>query len=416
MQVVAQSWLVLEISHSSPTALGTITLLQFLPVTLLSLPAGVLVDRIGKRRLLIATQTAAMAQAAGLAALVALHGAQLWSVGVLAFVLGTINAINNPTQQAFVPELVPRSLVPDAVVLNSAQFNASRMVGSALGGVVVAAVGVSWTLLINVATFALPIAALLAMRARELLRSEPAAREGGLTELREGLRYALRTPSVLAVVSLLAVIGTLGFNWQVAAPLIARLVLHRGATGFGLLLTAIAAGSLAAAVALAFAREPSERRLAVTGAGLGICLVAIGLSSSYPLTIALMALAGLAGATFTISANSRLQLLSPGHLRGRIMSIYVLLFSGTTPIGGYVLGLVAARLGVGGDVAVWRNLRGGGPGGNAPAAQGDDCARGREHGLCGRGAGAWVRQRAPRRRAHPPAPMRRSARRWETRP
>lgn len=351
MQVVAQAWLVLDLSHSSPAALGTITFLQFLPMLLLTLPAGVLVDRVRKRRLLIGTQAAAMAQAATLAGLVALHAAQLWTVGLLALVLGMVNALNNPTQQAFVPELVPKPLVPDAVALNSAQFNASRMVGSALGGIAVATIGVTSTLIINAATFALPIVALLAMHGSKLLRAPDTARQRGSLELREGVRYVLHTPPVLAVVGLLAVIGTLGFNWQVVAPLLARIVLHRRAVGFGLLLSAMAAGSLLGAAALTVARAPSERRLATAGAALGGCLIALGISSSYPLSVALMALAGIAGATFTVSTNTRLQLLSPPRLRGRIMSVYVLLMGGSTPIGGFLLGQTASRLGVG--TAVW---------------------------------------------------------------
>ncbi|MGC9221291.1 MAG: MFS transporter [Solirubrobacteraceae bacterium] len=351
MQVVAVSWLVLDISHSSPTALGTITFIQFLPMMLLSLPAGVLVDRVSKRRLLIGTQTAAMAQASTLAALVALHDARLWTVALLALLLGTVNALNNPTQQAFVPDLVPKHLVSDAVALNSAQFNASRMVGSALGGIAVATIGMTSTLIINAATFALPILALFTMRRRELLHSPETAHKRGSVELHEGIRYVFRTPPVLAVIGLLAVIGTLGFNWQVVAPLLARIVLHHGAIGFGLLLSAMAAGSLVGAATLTFARTPSERRLVVAGVSLGLCLIALGISTSYPVSVALMALAGLAGGMFSVSANSRLQLLSPPRLRGRIMSFYVLLMGGSTPIGGFLLGQAAAQLGVG--TAVW---------------------------------------------------------------
>ena len=356
MQVVAQAWLVLQISHSSPAALGLITFVQFLPVMLLALPAGVIVDRAPKRWLLLATQMAAMVQALTLAMLVAWGAASLWSVGLLAFALGTVNAINNPTQQAFVPELVPMDLVPDAVALNSAQFNASRMIGAALGGVCVATVGVGATLFINAISFAMPIAALAAMKASELRPALRAARQRGTIELREGIGYALRTPAVLTVVALLAVIGTFGFNWQVVAPLLAQLVLHRQAAGFGLLLSAMAAGALVGAAALTFAGEPSERRLAAAGGGLGCCLIALGLSSSYPLSVALMAIAGVAGAAFTVSANTRLQLLSPPQLRGRLLSVFVLLMGGTTPIGGLLLGQAAEHLGVSAAIALFGAL------------------------------------------------------------
>lgn len=356
MQVVAQSWLVLQISHSSPAALGVITFVQFLPVMVLALPAGVLVDRVPKRRLLMTTQVAAMIQAVVLALLVESGAASLWSIGVLAFALGTINAINNPTQQAFVPEMVPMKLIPGAVALNSAQFNGSRMLGSALGGVLVAGFGIGTTLVINAISFALPILALAVMTAAELRPVVGAARQRGLVELREGLGYVRRTPAVLTLVVLLAVIGTFGFNWQVVAPLLADLVLHREAAGFGLLLSAMAAGALVGAVALTFAGKPSELRIALAGAGLGCCLVALGFSTSYPLSVALMVIAGLAGATFTVSANTRLQLLSPPRLRGRLLSLFVLLMGGTTPIGGLLLGQTADRFGVSAAVALFGAL------------------------------------------------------------
>lgn len=356
MQVVAQSWLVLQISHSSPAALGLITFVQFLPVMVLALPAGVIVDRAPKRRLLLATQVAAMVQAIVLAVLVESGRASLWSVGLLAFALGTINAINNPTQQAFVPEMVPMDLVPDAVALNSAQFNGSRMLGSALGGICVATLGVGATLVINAISFALPIMALAVMRADELRPVVRAARQRGLTELREGLAYVRRTPAVLTVVVLLAVIGTFGFNWQVVAPLLAHLVLHREAAGFGILLSAMAAGALIGAVALTFAGEPSELRIAVAGGGLGCCLIALGFSTSYPVSVVLMVIAGIAGAAFTVSANTRLQLLSPPRLRGRLLSLFVLLMGGTTPIGGLLLGQAAEHLGISAAVALFGAL------------------------------------------------------------
>ena len=224
---------------------------------------------------------------------------------MLAVALGLSNAFNNPAQQAFVPEMVGRDLVPEAVALNSAQFNAGRMAGSALGGVAVAYLGVATVFFINAASFALTLGALLAMRPDEL---HPAAvtrppRKGAV---REGLRYAAGVPDVLFVLLALAVVGTLGFSWQVVAPLIASDVLNLGAVGFGTLMGAFGAGALIPALTLVALPGGSERRIVMAGAMIAGALLVLGWS------------------------------------RGRVMSVFVLLMGGRTPVGTYLLGHVAA--------------------------------------------------------------------------
>lgn len=342
MQTVAMAWLVLQISHS-PVTLATVTALQFLPMLLFTLPAGALADRVNKRTLLVAAQALSMGQALVLGVLVATGTGtpQVWQLAALAMTLGVANAFNNPAQQAFVPEMVGPTLVPDAVALNSAQFNAGRMVGSALGGIAVAYLGVAAVFFLNAASFAVTLAALLAMRTSEL-HAPTGRRPPGRGAIREGLRYAVHAPDVLFVLATLAVVGTFGFNWPVAAPLIARNVLNLGAVGFGALMGAFGAGALVAALSLVALRGGSERRIVVAGAVIALVLVLLGWSRSYPLSIALMTLAGAGATVFTTTANTRLQMLVPAQLRGRVMSLFVLLMAGTTPIGTYLLGHVAA--------------------------------------------------------------------------
>jgi MFS family permease len=344
-QVVAVSWLVLDLTHSA-VALGTITLVQTLPILAFALPGGVIADRFPRRRLLIATQAALTAQAIALGLLVAFHAVTIWEVGLLAFVLGAANALNNPAQQALVPELVGRDLVADAVALNSVQFNTARMIGGAVGGVAVAAWGISGALFFNAATFVPILVVLVVIRAAHAAPRRE-TRTSALAELRTGLGYALRTVPVRRVVMVLGVVGLLGYNWQVAVPLIARFTLHRQVTGYGALMSALGAGSLLAAIALTRDQRASEHRLMAGAAALGGILVALGLSTSYPLSLALLAAGGFTGLVATITANTRLQLLVPDELRGRVMGIYVLLMGGTTPVGAFALGEIAGHLGTG---------------------------------------------------------------------
>jgi MFS family permease len=316
-QSIALSWLVLDLTHSA-VDLGTITMLQFLPVLVLSLLGGVVADRVPRRQLLVATQVALGVEAITLGVLVASHAVTLWEVAFVALAVGTTNALNNPAQQAFVPELVGRDLVADAVALNSVQFNAARMLGGAVGGLAIAAWGISGALFLNAASFAPILVVLVLIRPANTPRRHVGARATAASELREGLAFALETTPVRRVVLLFAIVGLLGFNWQVAVPLVARFVLHRQAAGFGDLMAA-----------------------------LGAALVALGLSRSYPASLAILAAAGIAGVVASITANTRLQLLTPDRLRGRVMGIYVLLMGGTTPIGSLLLGEVAGHFGTG---------------------------------------------------------------------
>lgn len=345
MQAVGQAWLVLELTHS-PLVLGTVTALQFLPVLVLTLFAGVFVDRVAKRRLLLVTQSTALLQALALAVLVSSGLVQLWHVYVLATVLGLVNAFDNPTRQAFIIEMVGREDLVNAVALNSTLFNGARVIGPALGGIVIARVGLAECFYLNASSFLAVLAGLLLMR-EGLLRAPPRRPAGRvLSQLAEGISYAVRTPAVLLIVILMGTLGTFGYNFTVALPLLARNVLNAGAEGFGALSAAMGAGSLAAALALATLRRTSRRMLFVGAASFTLLEAALAASHWYLLSLAVMVVLGIAGLTFTATANTLLQLNVPDALRGRMLSLYTLLFLGSTPIGGIVTGGLADRWGI----------------------------------------------------------------------
>ncbi len=348
MQTIAQAWLVLQITDSK-VALGTVTMLQFLPITIFVLFAGVIADRVPKRNFILVTQSVAMAQAFILAALVWSGHIQLWHIYVLATMLGLANAFEQPTRQAFVVEMVGKDDLMNAVALNSGMFNGARLIGPAIGGFVIAAVGVKAAFLLNGISFIPVIASLLMMRMADLYgtaRTRPPDRVNPLAELREGLRYSFRTPSVLLIIILVAIVGTFGYNFTVVLPLVDKYVLHQGATGLGFLTAALGLGALIAALSLASRKSATKYTLFVGGAAFSVLLGAVAFSQWYYATLFFLLLLGVANTAFAATANTSLQLATPDHLRGRVMSLYMLLFAGSTPIGGYLTGWMASRLGV----------------------------------------------------------------------
>jgi len=357
MQNTAQGWLVTTLTPS-PVALGTAVMLQFLPIGLFSLPAGVLVDRLPKKRLLLFLQAVAMAQATAIGMLVATDTVRLWHVYLLAFVLGTVNALSNPTRQALIPELVQRELVPNAVALHSAVFNLARVLGPAVAGLAIATIGLESAFLLNAASFGPVLVGLLLIRDQEMYAAPRRAGAPMLAELGEGLAYAFRTPAVFQVVIVMAFLGTFGYNYRTMLPLLARQVLHVGSQEFGLMDTAVGVGAIAAALVVAYRQRAGEGQLLAGAAAFSALLALLGLSRWYGASLAVLVGMGLAGITFTTTANARLQLLSPPEMRGRIMSLYTLLFAGTTPIGSMTLGLVADHAGVQGAVLLFASLCG----------------------------------------------------------
>lgn len=354
MQRIAQAWLVLRLTDS-PLALGIVTACQTLPVLLLALFGGVVADRVPKRRLLVITQTVMLVQAAILAVLTAGGWIHLVHLYILAAVLGTATALDNPTRQAFVKEMVGPDDVPNAVALNSLVMNTARLIGPALAGITIAVIGVTGCFTLNAVSFLAVIGGLLLMRPERLYEMVNPPRGKVLGQIGEGLRYVARTPEIALVMLLMGVIGTFGYNFTVILPLIARYVLNSGSIGFGALTSAMAVGSLFAALGIAYTGKVSQRTLLIGAAGFSVLLLFLALSSLWVTTILVLVALGAFSIVFSTTANSRLQIITPPQLRGRVMSLYTMLFLGSTPIGSLALGFLAehqnVRVAVG-EVAV----------------------------------------------------------------
>lgn len=356
MQTVGQAWLVLQISDS-PLALGAVTMLQFLPILLFTLFGGVLADRLPKRRVLIVTQSLAGSVALAMGLLVSAGLIQIWQVYLLAFSFGAITALDNPTRQAFVVEMVGREDLPNAVALNSSLFNGARTVGPALAGLVIAFIRVEGCFYLNVASYLAALTALLLMWPAEFF-SVPRLRGAAslFGRLAEGLRYSRRTPAVLAIMLLVGFIGTFGYNFSVVLPLLGRYVLRTDGVGFGLLNSSLGAGSLLAALGLAYLGR-ARRPVVFAGAtAFSLLLALVGLSPWLPLTLVLLLALGMAGIVFSATAQTLLQLLAPDDLRGRVSSLYFLLFAGSTPIGAFCIGTLAERWTIQGAVLAAASL------------------------------------------------------------
>lgn len=351
MQTIAQALLVLKITNSK-LALGTVTLLQFLPITMFVLFAGVIADRVPKRNFILVTQTLAMSQAFTLAVLVWSGHVELWHVYVLAFVLGLANAFEQPTRQAFVVEMVGKEDLMNAVALNSGIFNGARLIGPGIGGLLIAAFGLKWAFLLNGISFIPVIASLLMMDLHHLYGVGKRAAGNPITEFREGLAYAFRTPSVMLIIILVAIIGTFGYNFTVMLPLLSKYVLNQGSAGLGFMTAAVGLGALVSALALAGRKEATKEMLFAGSIGFTIMLAAVALSQWFLVTLLFLLLLGIANTAFSATANTSLQIATPDYLRGRVMSLYMLLFAGSTPIGGFLTGYMAEHLGVSTAIAI----------------------------------------------------------------
>jgi len=350
MQSIGQTWLVLELTHSA-WQLGLVGALQALPVLLFSLVGGVLADRWPKRRVLLWTRSAAMAQALLLWALVATGTVQLWQVYLLALLLGLTNCVGRPTGQAFVVELVGRADLPNAVALNSSLSNLTRIVGPGLGGVIIATSGVATLFLLNALSFIAVIAGLALIRGRELhaqanRHAIAGARQTTWRSMREGVDYVWNTPAVSLVILVGGLVLLFGSNFNVVLPFFATDVLHAGATGFGFLSGASGAGALLASLWLAWSNgQPTVRRVLIGALVFGVLEAAFAVSRVYPLSLALIASVGGAEDAFATLAITLLQTAAPDHLSGRVMSVAILFFDGSLPLGYLLMGWLASGYG-----------------------------------------------------------------------
>jgi MFS family permease len=362
MQQVGQAWLVLELTND-PIALGLVAAAQFTPVLFLGLFGGIVADAVSKRKALIYTQIAAGLLALALGVLVVSGQVQVWHVFVLALSLGVVNSFDMPIRQSFVVEMVGRPDIANAVALNSAVFNITRIIGPAIAGLMIATFDIHPLFFINAVSYLAVVVSLILMRPHEL--RPPTERavvqrnvRSVVDSLVEGLRYTRRDPQIFLAIAVLAVVSTFALNFQVLMPLVARDVLHGDADTYGFLMAATGVGSLVSALSIAFGQRPSMRRLLMGAAAIGVAMVGMGLSRSMPISLALMFLAGWGLISMAATCNTIIQLAVPDVLRGRVMSVYTTVFAGTTPFGGIFSGGLAAIGGapaaliVGGSIAV----------------------------------------------------------------
>jgi len=342
MQRIAQDWLVFSLTGSS-AAVGITTALQFLPMLLLGLYGGVIADRFPKRKLLLLTQAAMGLTGLALAVLTLTGHVAVWHVYLMALLLGIVTVVDNPARQAFVAEMVGPGDLRNAVSLNSANFQSARLVGPAVAGVLITAVGSGWAFLFNGLSFIAPIAGLLMMRRQELYEVEPTPRAKG--QLRDGLRYVAGRPELIWPIVLVGFIGTFGFNFPIWLTAFVDDVYHGDAGTYGLLNTLMAAGSLTGAL-LAARRGTSRLRLLV-GAALLFGLLEIGaaLVPSFWVFALLLVPIGMFGMTINVTANSSVQLATDPVMRGRVMSLFMMVFMGGTPVGAPLVGWITDAYG-----------------------------------------------------------------------
>jgi len=343
MQRVAQDWLVLELTNSG-TALGIVTALQFLPSLLFGLWGGLLADRYDKRKLLLATQTGLALVALILGVLDVTGIVQYWQVLVLALALGLVSAIDSPVRQSFVVEMVGPDDLTNAVGLNSTIFNSARILGPAVAGVMITAIGTGWAFVANGISSIAVLTGLALMRPAELRPSPAIDRIRG--QLRAGLHYVRQRQDLLLTMVLVFVVGTFGLNFQITTALLAKQVFHRSATGYGLLSTALAVGACVGAVLATRRRtRPSLLFLLLAATAFGLLEILAGSMPGFGATALMLVLVGLAMLTFTTAANSSVQLGVEATMRGRVMALYLMCFLGGTPIGAPIVGWVANTVG-----------------------------------------------------------------------
>jgi MFS family permease len=303
-------------------------------------------DRVPKRRLLVVTQTVMMALAFILAADMFLGTIQWWHIAILAFLLGTANAFDGPTRHAFVVEMVGRKELMNAIALNSAMFNTARIVGPALAGIVLAAVGAAWCFVLNGVSFLAVIAGLALMDVKPYVGA--VSTESPLEQMREGLSYIWHHPTVRPLITLVAVSNMFALGYMALLPAFAQDILHAGKVGYGFMSTAIGVGALAGALVIASLGNYQRKGLILTAGNLlfPVMVIALSLSRSFHLSMVFLVVGGLGFMTQNATANTLVQTAVPDALRGRVMSVYMMVFVGFFPIGSLIAGAVAERFGV----------------------------------------------------------------------
>jgi MFS family permease len=353
MQTVAQSFLVLQLTHSG-AALGLTTAVRFAPIFLFGAWGGLVADRLDKRRLLFITQVLSGLLALAFGLLIATDAIQLWMVYVLATLLGFVNVFDNPARQAFISELVPLDLLGNAVTLNSVTVNMARIFGAALGGGIVALLGLALCFGLNAVSF-LAVLITLAMMSRAHI-SAPVREERERGQVRAGLRYVRSSPELLVPLVMVAVVGTLAWEFQVSLPLLAQTTFHRGAGTYGAMTSAMGVGAVVGGLISASRARPRARGLSLAAIGWGAAITAAAVAPTLPVEYAVLVLVGYGSITFNSLAKTALQLAAIPVMRGRVMALWALAWVGSTPIGGPIIGWISEEFG-----PRWSLLAGGVP-------------------------------------------------------
>jgi MFS family permease len=342
VETVAQALLVLRLTHSG-TVLGLTTAARYAPILLLSPYAGLVVDRHSKRHVLLATQAGLGLVSATLGVSVLTGHIRLWQVVVLALLFGTLSAVDNPARQAFVPEVVGRDLIRDAVTLNSTTVNVARVIGPTIAAVLVATIGIGWCFVANAVSFTFVIASLLSLDVSALHEVTPVPRARG--ELREGLRYAAHVPAIAGPLLMMALIGTFTFEFEVSLPLLARITFHGGATTYSWLIGAVGAGAVAGGLYAARSARTGVQRLTWAALGFAIAVGLLAAAPTMPTAVAACVLVGAASVTFLTTGNATIQLASEQRYRGRVTALWSMALVGSTPIGAPIVGALSDTAG-----------------------------------------------------------------------
>jgi MFS family permease len=342
MQSVAQSFLVLDLTHSG-TQLGLTSAARFLPMFLFGPIGGVFADRMDRKRVLYVTQTLSGLLAGVFAVTVGTHSIRLWIIYLLALALGFVNVFDNPARQSFISEMVSAQDLPNAVTLNSVAMNMARVFGAALGGVIAAAIGLALCFACNALSFGAVLVSLAAMRGSELFPAKRVSRQK--RQVRQGLRYVRSTPELFIPLLMIAVIGTLAWEFQVSLPLMASKVFHGGAGSYGVMASVMGGGAVVGGLISAARSRPRARALCLAAIGWGIAILTAAVAPSMPLELAALVFVGYGSITFNSLAKTTLQLAARPEMRGRVMALWALAWLGSTPIGGPIIGWAGQAIG-----------------------------------------------------------------------
>lgn len=348
IQNTSQSWLVLTLTDS-PFKLGLITALQFTPLLLFSLFAGAAIDRFSKKKILIITQSSMALLALILAVLVFTGEIKYWHILILATLLGFANTVDMPTRQSFIIEMVGKGDLMNAIALNSSMFNGARLIGPGIAGLLIYYLGFPLCFFLNAVSFIPLIIGIMRIKINEARNSDnkEMSFKSIFYDVKDGIIYIYRKNEIYRTVILIAIVGTFAMNYSVLIPLLAKMVLRSGSKGYGYLMSAMGAGSLISALVIAAkSKKPERSVLYISSFVISLLLLLIGFTKIYVLGILLLFLMGIFNVKFSTTANTRIQLASSNEYRGRVMSVYSLVFAGVTPIGSLFSGGISDKFGV----------------------------------------------------------------------